>query len=147
MYSIGRRIERYKMLYIWKIICGFTPNCGITWNYSTTSGLLLNEIPTGPYYKSLRENSFHYSAPRLFNKLPRWIRDSKVDTLLEWKHLLDGFITNIPDQPIVTDQMTGLCDPLYDTASNSLTHWITYLGLTDRRKLPAGMQNVYQSLD
>ena len=111
------------------------PNCGIKWKFSNNAGTLINEIPTGKYFKNIRENSFHYVAPRLFNKLPRTLRDNCTasTTLLEWKMELDKFLEKIPDNPIVTDMCPGLCDPLTAKPSNSLIHWIPNLGLTSRR--------------
>ena len=109
MLSIGRRIERYRILYCWKIMTNLVPNCGISWNVSNSSGVILNEIPTKSYFKTHRMNSFHYVAPRLFNKLPRILRDNRSATLTEWKGLLDEFLSSVPDLPVVPDLVPGLC--------------------------------------
>ena len=94
MYSIRQRIERYRILYIWKIIRNLVPNCGIKWNFSQNAGIIIDEIATGKYFINIRENSFHYVAPRLFNKLPRTLRDNCTasTTLLEWKMEPDKFL-------------------------------------------------------
>lgn len=133
MLSIGRRIERYRILYCWKIMTNLVPNCGISWNVSNSSGVILNEIPTKSYFKTHRMNSFHYVAPRLFNKLPRILRDNRSATLTEWKGLLDEFLSSVPDLPVVPDLVPGLCDPGTTKPSNSLLHWLPHLHITFRR--------------
>ena len=56
-------------------------------------------------------NSFHYISPPLFNKLPWELRDNRSVTLPEWKFLLDEYLSNVPDTPVVPDLIPGLCDP------------------------------------
>ena len=133
MYSIGRRIGRNRILYCWKHLIGFVPNCGLNIKYNDTSGTILEEIPMGSYYLKERMNSFHFTAPRLFNKLPRDLRDLRNVTLLKWKIKLDEFFKQIPDTPQVTDLTPGLCDFYTSKPSNSLSHWIPYFKLTSRR--------------
>ena len=94
---------------------------------------MVDKIPMCKYLKTVRENSFHFVAPRLFNKLPRKLRDDHKSTLLEWKIQLDKFLNTIPDQPSVSDLTPGLCNPINAKPSNSLYHWIPYLGVTNRR--------------
>merc|ERR1712105_471587 len=47
----------------------------------------------GKYAQEMRQHSFLYSAPRLFNRLPRYIRDDNSSNLLEWKGILDEFLS------------------------------------------------------
>ena len=95
MYSMGRRMEWYRILYIYKIITGKVQNCGITWTNNTNSGTIITEIEKKKYFQSQRENSFHYAAPRLFNRLPRTLRDDRNSTIDEWKDKLYKILTNI----------------------------------------------------
>ena len=136
MKSISRRIERYRILYCYKIIMGKTPNCGIEWNHTNVSGTLISEIGVQSYYKTQRENSFYYVAPWLFNRIPRYLRDIRNLSLNEWKFKLDEFLNKIPDTPISSDTTPGLCEPSNSRPSNSLYHWIPFLGLTSRRAAP-----------
>ena len=46
LYSMGRRIERYKILYIFKIITGQVQNCGVKWSNNENSGTIFTEIST-----------------------------------------------------------------------------------------------------
>ena len=130
--SVGRRYQRYKCIYVWKIINGHTLNCGLNWTWDEKHGTLCKTKKIGTYYQTQRSNSFQWIAPRLFNALPRSIRDSK-DSPDEFKKKINDFLTNIPDCPLTRDQIPVPMDPFDCTPSNSLIHWIQYLKLGDRR--------------
>ena len=109
LYSIQRRHERYAIIYIWKIIQNLAPNLTInpvTTIKSERRGVYCNIPPvrhTGCSAKvsTIRENSFAIRGPRLFNSLPREIReltDVSVDT---FKRSVDKFLSMIPDMPSV----------------------------------------------
>ena len=131
--SIGRRFERYKILYSHKIINKHIDNCGFFWEYNTTSGTTIRTINTTKCAAPLREQSFHNTGPRLFNVLPRHLRDDRTSTPAVWKGKLDEFLGDIPDLPVTSEAVPGLCDPYTAAASNSLLHWIPHLYLNDRR--------------
>ena len=84
------------------------------------------------YYKSQREQSFNYMGPKIFNSLPAKLR-LNVGNLEKWKHELDLFLENIPDNPITAKISSGLCDPYTSKPTNSITRWIPFLGLSGRR--------------
>ena len=130
---MGRRIERYRILYIYKIITGRVQNCGISWVQNSNSGTSIVEISKKQYFQTQRENSFHYAAPRLFNRLPRTLRDDRTSTMDEWKIKLDKILTKIPDKPLVNDLTPGLCDYFQSKPTNSLFHWMAHLELNSRR--------------
>ena len=130
--SIGQRFERYKILYSHKIINKHVDNCGFSWEYNTTSGTTIRTINTTKCAATLREQSFHYIGPRLFNVLPRHLRDDRTSTSAVWKGKLDEFLGDIPDLPVTSEAIPGLCDPYTAAASNSLLHWIPHLHLNDR---------------
>ena len=71
--SLGRRFQRYKCIYVWKIINGHTLNCGLNWTWDEKHGMLCKTKKIGTYYQTQRSNSFQWIAPRLFNALPRSI--------------------------------------------------------------------------
>ena len=91
MNSIGRRIEQYRMIYWWEFINEIVPNCGISYNNTVNVGILFKEIPLKKYCMFERKNSFHYTAPKLINKLLRKLRDDRNTALLEGKVKLDKF--------------------------------------------------------
>ena len=84
-------------------------------------------------FQTQRENSFHYAAPRLFNRLPQNLRDDRNSTLDEWKIKLDKILTKVPDEPIATDLTPGLCKYFHSKPTNSLFHWMAHLDLNSRR--------------
>ena len=108
-------------------------NCGLTWAESVRSGVQFSTLRTKKYASKLREESFQYCGPRLFNSLPRYLRDDKESTPADWKSKIDKFLCQIPDLPVTTDQVAGLCDSLTAAPTNSIIHWIPHLGLRDRR--------------
>ena len=130
---MGRRMERFRILYVYKIITGQVQNCGINWTNSDNSGTIVAEVGTQKYFQTQRENSFHYTAPRLFNKLPRSLRDDRISTLNEWKMKLDKILAKIPDEPVVSDLTPGLCEHLNSKPTNSLYYWLTHLDFNARR--------------
>ena len=110
LFSVGRRNERYRILYTYKVINGLTPKCGLSTEYNDRTGLLVKTKYLGPYYKNLRTNSFHYIAPRLFNLLPRYLRDNKKSTYQDWKLKLDELLDLVPDNPHTMETIPGRCD-------------------------------------
>ena len=129
--SIGRRIQRYKCIYTWKIVNGLVNNCNLSWSYNEYTGTIINTISVGKYYKSLRSQSFQWIGPRLFNSLPRHIRDCKLP-LSDFKSLLNEFLRQVPDCPVTRTLTPVPMDPHDCSPSNCITHWILYLKLSDR---------------
>ena len=135
--SIQRRMERYRILYIWKTITGKVPNYGLKWNQNERRGLMVDirnyrsEVPE--YVKTLYEQTLAIHGGRMFNLLPEEVRcfNGSVDG---FKHLLDKFLSNVPDQP----QDIGLnpAPVCKETCrnSNSILDWVPYLGIRNRRR-------------
>ena len=102
MISQERRMERYKIIYIWKILEGRVPNCGITAAHNDRKGRLCT-IPAlkkcNQSIKTLRENSFQVVGPKLFNCLPAKIRNTSKCSTEEFKMILDQYLAKIPDEP------------------------------------------------
>ena len=61
MLSQERRAERYKALYIWKILEGLVPNCGLETTNSERRGreIKVPDLKGSSRVKPLRENGFH----------------------------------------------------------------------------------------
>ena len=112
LYSVQRRRERYLLIYVYKIICGLVPNITSdrfsirTYQNSHRLGRFckIPPINTGETagMKTLVDMSFAVHAPKLFNGLPKTIRefDGSVDS---FKNRLDGFLSQIPDEPSLTN--------------------------------------------
>ena len=99
MNSQQRRFERYKIFYTWKVLEGRVPDCGIVVEDNITKGRRCKIRQLKPRVRSLREQSFQISGPRLFNKIPNKIRNMTKCTEADFKEALDSFLTRIPDEP------------------------------------------------
>ena len=49
--------------------------------------------------QSLRDTSFQVTGPKLFNCLPKWLRNLKTLSLEEFKEKLDLVLSQVPDEP------------------------------------------------
>ena len=126
LYSLERRRERYRLIYVWKILEGMAPNLphnSIQTKTTLRNGrvcvipLVKNNLPAK--LRSMREGSFSVNGPSLFNKLPARIRNLKNISVDKFKETLDEFLHTIPDEP----QCPGYT--AYRRAeSNSLLHMI-----------------------
>ena len=141
--SVQRRFERYRIFYTWKIIKGIVPNCNLEWHQNVTSGLLCKEPQFKKYDNNIRENSFHFNGARLYNSLPRAIRDNISATKDEWKIILDDHLSTIPDNPAIDGCTPEPCDRLSTKPNNSIVAWTRLLKINDRRTADS---NLYVSL-
>ena len=95
IYSQERRMERYRCIYIWKIICQ-VPSCGVEVTSSDRRGgggdARVPEIKGSGRIQSIREVSFQVHAPRLFNSLPKKIRNLTNISVDEFKIKLDQYL-------------------------------------------------------
>merc|ERR1712208_12441 len=135
--SVQRRQERYRILYIFKIIQNLVPNPGILIDKSSTRGrvIMLPKIKSTYTAKvrNMREQSLWCHGGKLFNSLPINIRNC-TDSLETFKKELDLFISNIPDHPATPDLTPEPLNPFTCKNSNSLIDWIKHLKLGDRRE-------------
>lgn len=122
LYSLERRRERYQIIYVWKAMEKIVPHFIDTHN-APRHGRLCNisPLPTNAPGKicSLREQSLRIHGAKLFNVLPRSIRDLANVDVLVFKKKLDGFLGTIPDEP----QCHGYTD-IRRAESNSLLKMI-----------------------
>ena len=137
--SIQRRHERYKIIYLWKIINGIVPQCDIRWTDNDRRGIMIS-IPSikskhSALVVNMRQSSLAVHGGSMFNMLPFYIRNFK-GTLSEFKSCLDDFLCQIPDQPAIQGMYPEPITRSNVTKirnSNALIDWITHLGLRDRR--------------
>ena len=126
MNSQQRRFERYRIIYIWKVIEGRVPNCGVMINPSQEGrrGRLCDVPPVSrtatARIQSLREASLQVHGARLFNCLPAKLRNMTKCSEIEFKEHLDTFLTNIPDQPLTSGLLPPGISPVTGRHSNSL---------------------------
>jgi hypothetical protein len=128
LYSSERRQERYKILYAYKSIRGFVPDCGLKIDTAPESRRgrtiaipLISAPRSHMAVKTLRDKSFQSEAPKLFNALPAHLRnlDTTTDT---FKAHLDSYLESIPDQP-ATPGLVPAASNQSGRPSNSIRDW------------------------
>ena len=127
--SFQRRQERYLCIYAWKMISGMAcTNEAVKERWGTKGReLVVPGLKGSQRTKSLRQASFTYRSAKVFNSLPRFVRDYGGGgcTLTEFKSYLDSYLSRVPDQP--RDSLGGFLPAAVDIhtgdKSNSLVHW------------------------
>ena len=127
MISLQRRQERYRIIYVWKILEGLAPNCSIQSAKSDDKRqgrkCKLQTIKTGARAsaKALREQTFQVHGPQLFNCLPPFLRNMTKCSVEIFKENLDKYLMTIPDEPSVPGLTPTALTP-DARPSNSLLH-------------------------
>ena len=106
LYSLQRRRERYRIIYMWKILEGLVPNVGANKIVSRTSirhGRVC-EIPrissnSPTKVQTLLEGSFCINGGKLFNAIPKSMRNLTDVDVTTFKKKLDEFLSSIADEP------------------------------------------------
>ena len=127
MYSQERRMERYRIIYIWKVLEGYVPNCGVQISQENVRLGRKCDIPKlakngRMAIQTLRDQSFQVNGARLFNCIPKNIRNIKRDQDL-FKSELDKFLSSIPDQPRLGSLIPEAICRVTARQSNSLLAW------------------------
>ena len=104
LYSLQRRRERYRIIYIWKVLEGLVPNVNMKINLSINFHARLGrkcQIPNVPNTKlaKSREASLSINGARLFNIMPKSVRNLTNVNLSTFKRALDRFLNCVPDEP------------------------------------------------
>ena len=120
IYSAERRRDRYLILYIFKVMQGKVPNPGLSYKHSPRRGLVLTtpsvNSSKASHANTLLHNSFTRRAPRIFNSLPKVIRNLDYDTSPDLiKKRIDTLLSKITDEP----RLPGYY-PSTSTASNKV---------------------------
>ena len=128
MYSVERRVERYRIIYTWKIIQGMVPNCGLSWGLQGRRGLLAYLPPLSGSrgaVRTLKEKSFGAIGPKLFNSLPSHLR-AFTGSVASFKRALDKVLSSVPDAPVSETRRTFATDST-GAPTNSLASWLPIL--------------------
>ena len=128
--SLKRRRERYRILYVWKILEKLVPNIasnesdGLTKHCSARNGVTVKLPPFKTSIPAkiwkLREGTLQYHGAKLFNSLPKHIRGMTGCSLHKFKLSLDAFLSGIQDQPLLQGYPSPSC-----LNSNSILKLIT----------------------
>ena len=131
MYSVQRRHERYKIIYIYKIKEGLVPNVsdthGLQFHPNERHGCVC-KVPKFPLYNNkavkARNRSFALTASQLWNSLPKFIRDITGVSVDSFKRKLDSILKHCPDEPrcsatgVYMNSQGRTSNSLYDICNN-----------------------------
>jgi len=105
VYSLQRRRERYRIIYTWKILENLVPNPNGQIKCSTH--LRLGRLCTLPKplrskkYQQAYQGSLPVQGVKLFNAMPKQIREMTNIPLQTFKRALDKHLALIPDEPLL----------------------------------------------
>jgi hypothetical protein len=125
MYSQERRIERYQIIYIWKVwqllVRGYT----LPFKQNPRRGCLVELTPVTyaqcpSAVRHAQEASLRVKGAKLFNLLPMEIRGLDNVTVDMFKSSLDFWLGTVPDQPTIPGRQRA-------AASNSLLDQVILL--------------------
>ena len=124
MNSQQRRIERYKIIYVWKTLEKLVPDANLMLanEESDRVGRKCKIPPLKLKERKKREQSFQVAGPILFNCLPKEIRNKKGCGVEEFKENLDKFLLQTILQTIPDEPKIGGAMPLNIKQSNSIIH-------------------------
>ena len=78
-----------------------------------------------PFTRNIKRiATFQVSGTKLFNALPKEIRNFRTGGIEDFKELFDAFLTTIPDEPRCPGLTPRATDLLESKPSNSLLHQI-----------------------
>ena len=119
LYSLQRRRERYIVIYVWKLLEKMVPNFGINTRVNPRTGrfCLIPHVRTvaPTRIQSIRFASLSVNGPRLFNSMPKSIRNITDCSVDSFKAALDKHLASVPDEPRVRSLI-----PYCSRSSNSL---------------------------
>ena len=117
LYSQERRRERYQIIFLWKVAQGLVQGYKANFVQHVRRGRLMvlaplcNQAPAA--VRKARESSLQVKGAKLFNSIPRGLRDISTGSPEMFKARLDEWLSTIPDQPTVPGRPRA-------AASNSL---------------------------
>ena len=123
LYSLQRRRERYRIIYTWKVLEGLVPNVNNNKITSTNHArfgrkCIVPSVKNGRL-SNIRAASLPINGPRLFNLLPKHVRDITDAKLPTFKAALDSYLRKVPNEP----QLPGYTAHRH-ASSNSLIHMV-----------------------
>ena len=126
LYSVERRMERYRVLYIFKMLMGKVPDLGLRSKNTGRAGFQViqpthSSKATGKTW-TLINRSIMNQGPLLFKLLPNEMREFR-GSVDGFKYLLDKFLQTVPDIPR-TEAEEPLAMSLECVPSNRLEDWM-----------------------
>ena len=125
LYSQERRRERYQVLFLWKVGMAMVEGYNVPFTFNPRTGWHITPSPIPPKapaaLRRAREASLAHKGAKLFNLLPRGLRDMATNHIDDFKVNLDTWLATIPDEPTVPGRQRA-------AATNSLLDWVPMLG-------------------
>ena len=131
LYSLQRRRERYQVIYLWCILESKVPNIIassanlITPQSATTSRkgrtIFIRPIKRSGKFANLRFHSLPFNGARLFNCLPKYVRNITECSKDFFKSKLDSYLKKILDMPLLRSNY-----PHRQFSTNSLIEMVNY---------------------
>ena len=104
LYSLERRQERFKIIHVWFILEKLVPN--LDSNEVNRRGIYScqhirhgRKFAVRGTYQKLISSSFYFRGPKLFNCLPKHLRNLSGCSKDFFKNNLDKFLSTLPDEP------------------------------------------------
>ena len=112
----------YRIISNWKILEGISPNCGLLSQSFERRGreVKIPAVRGKGKVQTLREASFQVHGGKLFNSLPKSIRDLNKISVDKFKEKLDFYLQTIPDEPNLNGYIPTACSQQTGCPSNSL---------------------------
>lgn len=110
LYSQERRRERYAVIFAWKLAQQLVLGYSLEFVQNERRGRLAvvhpepNHVPAS--VRKAREGSLQVKGAKLFNSIPKELRDMS-GTALQFKAGLDKLLSFIPDQPTCSGRQRG----------------------------------------
>ena len=121
IYSLEMRHERYHIIYVWKILEGLVPNINgkVKATQSDRRGrhCSIPSINNTGKLDTIYRSSVAVHGAKLFNAMPKHIRDATNIPIEKLKKLLDSHLALVPDQPLLQGYTSRK-----QAISNSLLH-------------------------
>ena len=118
--SKQRQMERYRILYGWKVFQKLVPDPGLQEILHEHKGRFC-AVPFTRDKKRLE--SFQVFGPKLFYIMPEEIQDMNC-SVDNFKTCLDSFLMCIPDEPSCPGRVPGATDIIQSKPSNSLVYQV-----------------------
>ena len=109
-------------MYDWKILEGITPNCELEETTSERRGreVKIDNAKGSDKIKTIREGSFKIHGNRLFNSLPKHIRNLTKVSNDEFKVSMDQYLQSLHDEPKFPGYVPSACNQVNANPSNSI---------------------------
>jgi hypothetical protein len=126
LYSMQRRMERYFIIHIHKILIGYLPNPGLSFHVTSRNGWYVTPkyTPRGVpnWITACKENSFFVKAPLLYNSIDPSLKQPVNLTeppgkkhVKIFKNALDKYLQRIVDDPDRKGRNSLLGEPILKT--------------------------------